>query len=60
MRVIQTIIFVILSPIILVILGIFLIVKRMTPPKEEVVPVKVYRTVSGRVIIRQNVADTPR
>lgn len=60
MRVIQTIIFAILSPIILLILGIFLIAKRMMPPKEEVVPVKVYRTVSGRVVIRQNVAELRR
>ncbi len=60
MRVIQTIIFAILSPLILLILGIFLIAKKAMLPKEEVVPVKVYRTVSGRVVIRHNVAELHR
>ncbi|MDE6483291.1 MAG: hypothetical protein K2L01_06000 [Rikenellaceae bacterium] len=60
MRIIQTIIFAILSPLILLVLGVFLIVKKAVPPKEEVMPVKVYRTVSGRVVIRQNIAELRR
>ena len=60
MKFIQTMIFAILSPIVLLMFGIFMVVKRTIEPREQVVPVRVYRTVSGKVVIRHNAADFRR
>lgn len=56
MRTLNTIVFLILSPLLLLFFGIFMLTKRVSARSEAPIPIKVYKTPMNQVIIRKGVA----
>ncbi|MDE7134263.1 MAG: hypothetical protein K2N86_03180 [Rikenellaceae bacterium] len=56
MRTLNTIVFLILSPLLLLFFGIFMITRKVSARNEASIPIKVYKTPMNHVIIRRGVA----